>query len=50
MKIQIISDLHQEFGLSDLSFDRADVIVLAGDINLGMKGIEYFENRIIENR
>ncbi|WP_336734704.1 hypothetical protein [Chryseobacterium sp. VD8] len=40
MKIQIISDLHQEFGMSELSFDHADVVVLAGDVNLGTKGIE----------
>jgi len=46
MKIQIISDLHQEFGLSDLSFDRADVIVLAGDINLGTKGIDWIKTKI----
>lgn len=46
MKIQIISDLHQEFGLSDLSFDNADVVVLAGDINLGTKGIEWIKTKI----
>ncbi|MGO4710265.1 metallophosphoesterase [Chryseobacterium sp. 2TAF14] len=46
MKIQIISDLHQEFGFSDLSFDHADVVVLAGDINLGTKGIEWIKNKI----
>lgn len=46
MKIQIISDLHQEFGFSDLSFDLADVVVLAGDVNLGTKGIEWIKNKI----
>ncbi|MFC0426563.1 metallophosphoesterase [Chryseobacterium scophthalmum] len=46
MKIQIISDLHQEFGLSDLSFDNADVVVLAGDINLGTQGIEWIKTKI----
>ena len=45
MKIQIISDLHQEFGFSDLSFDLADVVVLAGDVNLGTKGIEWIKNK-----
>lgn len=46
MRIQIISDLHQEFGLSELSFDQADVVVLAGDINLGTKGIEWILKKI----
>ena len=41
MKIQLISDLHQEFGRSELSFDTADVVVLAGDVNLGTKGVEW---------
>jgi hypothetical protein len=39
MKIQIISDLHQEFGVTDLSFDNCDVVILAGDVNLGTKGL-----------
>ncbi len=41
MKIQIISDLHREFGFTDLFFDHSDVVVLAGDVNLGTKGIEW---------
>ncbi|WP_261512714.1 metallophosphoesterase [Chryseobacterium paludis] len=46
MKIQIISDLHQEFGSTELSFDNADVVVLAGDVNLGTKGIEWIKSEI----
>lgn len=46
MKIQIISDLHQEFGKTDLSFDNADVVILAGDVNLGTKGIEWIKINI----
>ncbi|MDP9962085.1 metallophosphoesterase [Chryseobacterium lathyri] len=46
MKIQIISDLHQEFGSTDLFFDHADVVVLAGDVNLGTKGIEWIKLKI----
>jgi Icc-related predicted phosphoesterase len=46
MKIQIISDLHQEFGFTDLSFDQSDVVVLAGDVNLGTKGIEWIKTKI----
>ncbi|WP_265130018.1 metallophosphoesterase [Chryseobacterium oranimense] len=49
MKIQIISDLHQEFGSTDLFFENADIIVLAGDINLGTKGIEWIKLKI-ENK
>jgi len=46
MKIQIISDLHQEFGLSELTFKNADLIILAGDINLGTKGIVWIKENI----
>lgn len=46
MKIQIISDLHQEFGMIDLSFDNADVVIIAGDVNLGTKGIEWIKSKI----
>lgn len=46
MKIQIISDLHQEFGMTDLSFDNADVVIIAGDVNLGTKGIDWIKSRI----
>lgn len=46
MKIQIISDLHQEFGITELSFDNADVVVIAGDVNLGIKGLHWIQSRI----
>ncbi|MGE4512975.1 MAG: metallophosphoesterase [Chryseobacterium sp.] len=46
IKLQVISDLHQEFGLTDLSFDKADIIVLAGDVNLGAKGVEWIKTKI----
>ena len=46
MKIQIISDLHQEFGLTELSFDNAEVVVIAGDVNLGIKGLHWIQSRI----
>lgn len=48
MKIQIISDLHQEFGYTDLSFDNADVVVLAGDVNLGTRGIDWIKTKITD--
>lgn len=46
MKIQIISDLHQEFGLSEQSFDNAGIVILAGDVNLGTKGIGWIKEKI----
>lgn len=46
MKIQIISDLHQEFGMMDLSFGNADVVIIAGDVNLGTKGIQWIKSKI----
>lgn len=46
MKIKIISDLHQEFGMYDLDFSNADIVVLAGDTNLGVKGIEWAKEKI----
>jgi Icc-related predicted phosphoesterase len=46
MKIQIISDLHQEFGFMDIYFEGADLVILAGDINLGTKGIEWIKTTI----
>lgn len=46
MRIQIISDLHQEFGITQLNFNNADVVVLAGDIHMGTKGIEWILKEI----
>lgn len=46
MRIQIISDLHQEFGISDLYFENADLVIFAGDTNLGTKGIEWVKKYI----
>lgn len=42
MKFQLFSDLHQEMGDSFSPPDSdADVIILAGDINTGLKGLQY---------
>ena len=45
MKIQIISDIHQEFGIGELHFAKADLVVIPGDLNIGTKGVEW----LIEN-
>ncbi len=44
MKIQIVSDLHQEFGYTHLRFDQADLVVFAGDTHVGTKGIEWVKS------
>lgn len=41
MRIQILSDLHIEFHPFELTPTGADVIVLAGDINVGAAGVEW---------
>lgn len=41
MKIHILSDLHLEFGKMKLPEVDADVVVLAGDIGVGLQGIEW---------
>lgn len=46
MKVQIISDLHQEFGMSLLDFSDIDLLIIAGDLNLGIKGIEWLKANI----
>lgn len=46
MKIQVISDLHQEFGITELDFNQADLVILAGDTNLGIKGVEWIKRQV----
>ena len=41
MKLHILSDLHIEFADFELPETDADVIVLAGDIGVGMGGLEW---------
>lgn len=41
MRIRILSDLHREFGHVKLPEVSADVVVLAGDIDRGTKGIAW---------
>lgn len=44
MKIHIVSDLHREFGYNDFNLKLADVLVLAGDTDLGVKGISWLKS------
>ncbi len=41
MKIHLLSDIHLEFGKLKLPEIEADVTVLAGDIGVGLQGIEW---------
>lgn len=45
MKIHILSDLHNEFSVYDQPSPEADVIVLAGDIDNGSRGIAWARMR-----
>lgn len=46
MKIQVMSDLHLEFDEYELLVDEADVVIMAGDIYVGDKGIKWVEKHI----
>src|SRR3954470_22041676 len=40
MKLHVVSDLHAGFGAFDPPETDADVLVLAGDVDVGVRGIE----------
>jgi len=44
MRVHIVSDLHREFGYNDINLKLADVLVLAGDTDLGVKGISWLKS------
>lgn len=46
MKIQIISDLHHEFGISLLDFNDIDLLIVAGDLDIGVKGANWLKENI----
>jgi len=48
MKLQILSDIHLEFENFEIPHTDADVIVLAGDIGVGLKGLEWAEASMFE--
>jgi len=41
LKIKLYSDLHIEFADCDVQGDEADVVVLAGDIDVGTRGVDW---------
>ncbi|WP_418360304.1 metallophosphoesterase [Sphingobacterium detergens] len=48
MKIHIVSDLHREFGYNDINLNIADVLVMTGDIDLGVKGINWLKSLCLD--
>lgn len=46
MKIQILSDLHLEFGYQSFDFTDSDILILAGDIHTGTKGVEWIRDKV----
>ncbi len=50
MKLHILSDLHIEFGEPELTETNADVVILAGDIHLGIKGFDWAKDNFRNQR
>lgn len=48
MRIRILSDLHLEFGTREFDFSNTDIVVLAGDVHIGIKGIEWILKNILD--
>lgn len=45
MRIRVLSDLHREFGTINLPDVATDIVVLAGDIDRGVKGVVWARKR-----
>jgi predicted phosphohydrolase len=45
MRLRVLGDLHLEFGEFSLPPAEADVVVLAGDIHQGVKGLEWIRRQ-----
>lgn len=46
MILQIVSDLHNEFGVFELDFSDVDILILAGDIDVGEKGFDWISQQV----
>lgn len=46
MKIQIVSDLHLEFGDYNLPSCERDLLILAGDVNVGEKSVSFLKEQL----
>jgi len=45
MRLQIVSDLHLEFGPVNIAASVVDAVVLAGDIGVGTNGLDWIRQR-----
>ena len=48
MRLHVLSDLHLEFGITELPTTDADVVVLAGDIHVGREGMQWIQRQFPE--
>jgi predicted phosphodiesterase len=48
VKLQVLSDIHTEFGHCELENTDADVVVFAGDIGVGIDGLKWIESQKID--
>ena len=48
MRVQILSDIHLEFGGLDFDFSDIDLLILAGDIHLGEKGLDWAKSQVTD--
>ena len=46
MRVQILSDLHLEFGPFTVEKIDRDLLILAGDIHVGEKAIDFIEKQL----
>lgn len=46
MRVQIISDIHLEFEIREFDFSGCDLLILAGDIYLGMGGFNWISEKV----
>lgn len=46
MKAQIISDTHLEFEMREFDFSGCDLLILAGDIDLGQEGFTWISGKV----
>jgi predicted phosphohydrolase len=45
MRLHVLSDLHLEFGITEMPTTDADVVVLAGDIHVGADGLKWIQRQ-----
>ena len=48
MKLQIVSDLHNEFQDITIKKTDADILILAGDIHVGTKGLDWIKRQRLD--